>query len=228
MDFLAEHIYLTGSLLFGCFWLMVLLRTRQWKEMAIVGVVFGVGAVLIGQFYALHDYWHPTYLLGSSFPLEDFLYGFFFGGTLASVYDVLHRPVRFESEPLHVTYALYGLFVTAVSFVVVVDVLHWNSIIAHVVPPLLVGLLILFSHRYLLIPMLTCMLLSVVITFIVFQLLLLIDPFVIEKIWLLENLSGIMVLSIPVEEYIFAAALGFGTPFFYEAVRGRLPRYIKI
>lgn len=67
-------------------------------------------------------------------------------------------------------------------------------------------------------------LVSVVITFFIIKILILIDPFVIEKIWMLENLSGIIIWGIPLEEYAFAASLGFGASFFYEILTGKIPK----
>lgn len=73
--------------------------------------------------------------------------------------------------------------------------------------------------------MLAVSLTAVALTFVVFKLLLIIEPTAIQEIWMIENLSGVLIGGIPIEEYIFAAALGFGTPFFYEIVTGHIPEW---
>ncbi len=224
-DFFIQNIYLTGVLVYFVFWLIVLIKTKQYKEMLIIGSIFGFGAIIIGQVYALNDYWHPPYLFGRELPFEDFLYGFFFGGTLASVSDVFGKPIGYSIHKPNPWHALFGLLVTVAAFTVLVDLLKVNSIVAHILPPVFVGLVIFARHKNLSVHMFFSSFVSVFITFFVFQVLLMIDPNVIEKIWMLENLSGLLLAGIPVEEYIFAAALGFGTPYFYEVVKGVLPRY---
>jgi hypothetical protein len=201
------------------------MRTKRYKEMLVIGSVFGVGAVLIGQAYALNDYWNPPYLFGKTLPFEDFLYGFFFGGIVANIPDFFHRPVSYVSRKPSFAHALLGLSLTIVAFTVLVDVLKINSIVAHIVPPALVGVIIALRYKSLFSHMVIASLISMMVTFIVFQVLLLLDPLVIERIWMMENLNGLLIIGIPVEEYIFAGALGFGTPYFYEVVKGTLPQY---
>ena len=192
--------------------------------MFFMGFIFGVGAVLIGRFYALHDYWNPHYLFGNNFPVEDFLYGLFFGGIVSSVSDYFFRPTGYKTEKPHLVYAVIGLFITIGAFYLLVDVFNFNSIWAHILPPFLVGLVILFRYGYLWKYMFLSAFVSLVITFVLFQALLFIDPLAIQKIWILENLTGLMFWRIPFEEYVFAASLGFGASFFYEILTGKIPK----
>ena len=64
-----------------------------------------------------------------------------------------------------------------------------------------------------------------IITFIWQSIVLLIYPNAIIDIWVLENLSGIFVNGIPIEELIFAFSLGFGASCFYELIMGY--EYVK-
>lgn len=43
----------------------------------------------------------------------------------------------------------------------------------------------------------------------------------IERFWLIENLSGIFIFGIPIEELLFAFALGFGGSIYYEYITGQ-------
>ena len=227
LAFLVDHMYLTGSILACVLWLPVILKSKKKKELIIMGIVFGLGAVAIGQLYALSDYWSPSYLLGQSLPLEDFLYGFFFGGFLVGIHDILHKPVFYEDRKPNYLLGLGILIFTAVLFYVSVNLLNINSIVAHIVPPVIVGILVVVQYPHLFKHMLINMLIGLIVTTGAFQILLLIDPSFIGDIWMIENLSGIFLFGTPIEEYFFAAALGFGSPFFYEVSKGHIPHWLK-
>lgn len=93
--------------MFSISWFIVLFWTAEWKEMLTIGFIFRIGGVVIAQEYALHDYWQPAYTFGSSFPIEDFLYGFFFGGTLASIHSLFHDGTRYKNTVVHFGAAIF-------------------------------------------------------------------------------------------------------------------------
>lgn len=196
--------------------------------MLTVGALFGVAAVFIGQFYALNDYWNPPYIFSAHLPLEDFLYGFFISGITAVFHKKIFKPSRyFKTSRKLFMFGILPLLTTIFCFFFTVNILGLNSIIAHIIPPAVVGIVIVSLYPHLLTPIFTSSIFAVLLTFLLFQSLLFLYPNVIANFWMLENLSGILWFEIPVEEYVFAAVLGFSVPFFYEVITGCIPIYKK-
>lgn len=219
--FFTTYTYLFGAIIFFIPWCIVFLKKRiNQKEMLIYGTVFGIAAVLIGIRYALHDYWHPTYLF-PVFHLEDFLYGFFFGGLCTQIYFFFFETKERATKNHHPIFGLIALILSILSFVLITDILKFNSIIAHIIPPLLIGIYIAYKNPRTVKIQLLAGLFSTIVTLVVFWGVLLINPHAVTEIWYLNNLTGVLILRIPLEEYLFAFSLGFGISLFHEFISGK-------
>lgn len=194
--------------------------------MLLLGTLFGFAAILIGKFYALNDYWNPTYVFGENFPFEDFLYGFIFGGISTEILELFikDKQSKSRSRPRY-DLVITFLLVSLVCFLLFVDKLGLNSIIAHIVPPIIVGLYVSYLRRDLAKKALATGLIMTILTFFWQFLILVIYPDAINNHWYLENLTGILLAGVPIEELVFAFALGYGASFVYELIYGI--RYVK-
>jgi hypothetical protein len=188
--------------------------------MLLAGITFGTAAVLIGIKYALHDYWHPVYFL-TSFHIEDFLYGFFFGGICAQIYFFFFEVKERTTKKHHPLLVLAAFIVSILSFIFITGILKLNSIIAHIIPPILIGSYICYKDFKDTKIQIWSGFFALAITFIIFKILIFLNPNFIQSIWYLNNLTGILVLGIPLEEYLFAFSFGFGISHFYEFVSGK-------
>ncbi|MEA2020533.1 MAG: lycopene cyclase domain-containing protein [Patescibacteria group bacterium] len=216
-----DYFYLVGILLALPFWVFLFIRKEHRKEILIMGLIFGVAAVVIEHAYAKWDYWHPVYIF-PKVPFEDFLYGVVYGGISSELYEIFWK-VKDSEFPRHETYKeffLLGILLVAGTFWLLVDTLALNSITAHIVPPIIVGIIVGSLRKELVKFQLFNGVVIALLTFGVFKLLFLIYPGMIEKYWMLENLSGVFVLQVPVEELLFAFAVGFGASCFYELAFG--------
>ncbi len=221
LTFFAAYTYLFGAIIFFILWCIVFLKKGiNRKEMLIYGVIFGIAAVLIDIKYALHDYWHPVYLF-PMFHLEDFLYGFFFGGLCTQIYFFFFETKERATKNHHPIFGIFALVISIVSFVLITDILKLNSIIAHIVPPLLIGMYIAYKNPKTVVIQVAAGLFATMVTFVVFKLALLINHDAILEIWYLDNLTGVLLLGIPLEEYLFAFSLGFGISLFHEFISGK-------
>ena len=187
-----------------------------------MGTLFGLGGMLTANFYALKDYWHPTYLIGNLINIEDFLYGFLFGGIACELAEDLlgYKDIRLRKPRHRLTLLLGGGIITLLSLYLLVDVLKLNSIIAYIVPPVVIGLVVLAIRKDLSKIALLSGFLTAGLAILWFVGIQLFWGDVFSKYWLLDNLSGYYLFRIPVEEIIFAFALGFGGSCFYETVVG--------
>ena len=210
--------------MFGCvigfilFAVVFFFNKKQRIDMIIMGACFGVLAVIIAKFYALSDYWTPDYLFPGIL-LEDFLYGLFFGGFLSGTANMIHNRLEDRREiKIDRILLVVSLPITILSFYILVEVLGLNSIYAHILPPFIIGSIIVFKYPSLLIPSLLNSLLAVLVTLCAFKFLLAVNPNFFTDFWLLDNISNLSILKIPLEELLFAASLGFGAAFYYPAL----------
>ena len=138
MAFLTQYTYLLGVLILSIIWCVIFFAKRiNRNEMLFAGVVFGIAGIIISTQYALHDYWHPTYLL-SGIPIEDFLYGFLFGGICTQIYFLFFEIKKRTTKNHHYVFAFVSFFIAMLSFAILTGILKLNSIVAHIAPPLLI------------------------------------------------------------------------------------------
>lgn len=190
--------------------------------MVLFGIIFGLAAVFLEIFYSKFDYWNPSF----AFPIpyvEDFLYGFVFGGISTEIAEFLMGKTD-SKKPNHRAQPWFFLIfaaITAVCFVVLVHVLGLNSIWAHILPPLVVGGTVSIMRRDLLkISLLSGLVITVLAFVMLTALRLIFTTPVFHSHWQIDNLLGVFVFEIPLEELLFAFALGFGAANVYEFIFG--------
>lgn len=191
------------------------LNRKSYKKVLKVGTVFGAMGVIIAHLYAVNDYWNPKYILWP-FNFEDFGYGFFLGGIVASSYQVFFKKKLTAERNLRKGWLLTFIAVSTLTFPLVVSWLGLNSIIAHILPPLFVASVIFVLRRDLILPSLFAACITLVLTTVLFLLAQCLFPNLFSENWNLENLSGIDFLGIPFEELLFAFSLGLGGSHVYE------------
>ena len=220
--FLAlDYTYLVADILLLFIWLIFFLHRKDLrKEMLIVSLLSA--PVGLTQYFFVQDYWHPVYIWGSSIVgLEDILYMFATGGIVGVLYEEFfgrHFAKRhLKGHPI-VTLLMTVLGV-ALMFVGM-QVFHLNSIYVASALFLIFGsVTIIFRHDLLYHAFWSGILLGLVTT--VFEILMIfLFPTMIRSWWILENLSGVALLGVPIEEIIFASTFGFVAGPMYEFVFG--------
>jgi len=207
-----EYAYLLGAFFFGFFWLIFfVLKKSIRREMLIMSAMTALGGIT--ELVFTHDYWQPVFLFGGDrIGIESFLLCFFYGGVAASLYEMLFFGTPNRSANAGRTgvilllifplFALFGLYLGMQHF-------YWNSL--HISVALILaagGALIAYRPQLWKHGLYT----GVSFTFLSFVALVLgtsAFPGIIESWWQLENLSGVLIGGIPLEEYLFAFAWGF-------------------
>ena len=217
-SFFSHYIYFTGCLLLLPFWLVSyrLVDPIHRRGMLLGGGIFAVGAFFIEYFYAMHDYWHPAFIL-TGVPLEDLMYGFLFGGICSRPYTK-HKHNKIHHK--HIWFIVFSFIGTIATFLILVNFLGYNSIIAHIIPPCVVGVIIAYANHHNLQQQLVTAMIATAGTIIVFHILMIIHPNLFIDIWNLERLSGIFLFDIPIEEILFSFALGFGASLASDYISG--------
>lgn len=227
MDFtyeltLESTFYLWGGLLLLPLWLYGFLKSKDSrKEMLLCGILFGFASIVIGYFYAIHDYWNPPYIFNNVMHIEDFIYGFLVGGISSEIYEIITgKEDSKRRKKRRYSLVIVFLVISVLSFLIMVNLLKWNSIVAHIVPPFIVALFVITLRKDLIKPVFISGLLMVIITFVWQSIIHKIYPNAVADVWILENLSNILINGIPLEELLFALSLGLGASSFYELILG--------
>ena len=219
-----QYAYLFGNLLILFpLWLFLFLHRKDLrKEILIVSLLIGIGGPLSELWY-LRDYWQPETFNGWPIGIEDFLFGFFIGGIASSIYEELFG--KSHSKRIDRKHHLSWFIIPVIGFSIfvlnlLIFVFGVNSIYASIVVFVTLALLILYFRHDLLIDSLMSGLLVGVIMFFGYLLFLTIFPEAIHRWWILQNISGILILGVPLEELLWAFGWGMVGGPMYEFFAG--------
>lgn len=218
-----QYAYLLGTvfLLFPVWFLLFLFRKDLRKEMLIVSGIGGCAGP-ISQLWYVQDYWKPQTVTGTTVGIEDFLFGFLIAGISAVLYEELfgkHFAKRTDRRHHWSMFAVPLLGVFLFSFNVLFF-LGINSIYASIGGFLVVSGVFLFYRKDLLIDMLVSGFLVGALMFLAYLLYLFVYPDAIHHWWELQNISGVFVYGIPIEELLWAFGWGMVGGPTYEFFRG--------
>lgn len=216
-----KFAYLTGCLVFLAIWLLLYkVRKDLRKEMLTMSLLIAPLGPL-SQILYLRDYWRPELFNGWTIGFEDLLFGFAIGGITAVIYEELfgkkyikgHTQKHFN---LMLLLALVGLIWMIVGNIF----LHFNSIYVSISAFIILGISILFFRKDLLLDAFWSGIITGSLMFIFYLIFMPLFPGVIQKWWLLKNLSGVLVLGAPLEELMWGFGWGFFAGPAYEFVTG--------
>lgn len=205
-----QYGYLTGVALFGIVWLaFFLLKKSVRREMLILSVL----STFLGftQFFFTKDYWQPASILGPGrLDFESFLLCFCYGGVAAPLYEILFwKKPNYSVRPGNLVGGIIAVFLSVAALSVGVLVFEWNSLYVSSGILLILGITIVAFRPTLLKHALYTGVLFALVMFLVLQILAFLFPGIIEAWWKLENLSGLFVIGIPMEEILSAFSWGF-------------------
>jgi hypothetical protein len=217
---IQQYFYFIGTTIFLPIWIYLFLKKDKRNDMLFIGICFGICAVIF-EYYAIIDYWSPVFII-PNVPLESFYYGFIFGGISAEISELILKK-RNSKRRVYATHkALVLLFaiIIFVPFIIVKYIFKLNSIIGFIIPLYIVGFINIYHHRELWKSSVVNAIATTVLTVIMFQILLALNPNLFTEYWHLNNLSGIFWLRLPIEELLFAASIGFGSANAFEVIWG--------
>ena len=213
-----EYFYSWGLLFVLPFTILAYIKSTKEEriKMIVSGIGFGIMAVIFD--YMFLDYWKPKYLI-ENIHIEDFLYGFLFAGILTSMHNIFGKKMTGKFKINVKLIIMYVLILLAI-FYLLVDILKWNYIYPLSITPLIIGIISYIIVKGNIKDVLITILCSTIITILVYNIILLIYPNAIDSHFLLENISGIKLIRVPIEEWLFAICIGAGATYTYEAVFG--------
>ncbi len=201
-----KFTYLLGSSLFFVYWLFIYFNLKEFRSRLIFfSLLYAIIGVTFGFLYTV-DWWRPETVFGSRVGIEDFILGFTNGGIAATGY-LLFFKVKGEGEG-KVARILAPLLLTAVVTFFLFIVLGLNSFYANSLGILAAIIYILIQRRDLLSISILSGIAMVFLSLPIYLIMIFLSPGWVETAWTLENLSGILALGIPVEDYIWYFLVG--------------------
>jgi hypothetical protein len=222
-----RYTYLFGSGLFFLPWFLIYSKRKDLRKLLIFdSLLFSVLGLFLEFFFWTKDWWHPYTITNTRIGLEDILLGFGSGGVASCLYlFIFHQ--KLTTSNLISKKRLNILFLIIISgitfFFILVYIVKMSSFLATIINGFIVCIILMFFNRTLIKTALINSILLVVLVVPVFQLMILMTSGFIEKTWMLNNLIGIRILGVPLEDYVFYFISGIGCflvyPFLFENVK---------
>jgi hypothetical protein len=191
-------------------WLLVFWRRRDLRrELGWASALSVSGALPFEYFFWSRDWWHPTTITGTPVGVEDVLYAVGQGGLFAVLFSVLSRQ-RFAAKSHR---PRLPLRVLPFSLATLIPMLLILGLSVHSAPATIVGqavaLGVLLTLRRDLATVAICsgalgLLLSLVFDVLLESL----QPGFIQSSWYLDQLSGLRLLALPIEDVLWKLLAG--------------------
>ena len=199
------YSYAIGLIFPAIFWLIIFISRRDLRrEMLIFSSLAGFFAPLLAYIHTF-DWWAPQTITGTVVGFEDFFYAFFICGLATSIYQFIFNIKFSENKRVDVRI----LYLLGIGFTLFVPLsLIFNSIIGFFVPAIITLLFVLYHRPELKNYAIFSGLFVTIISIPSYLLIEFLTPGWIASTWFLENFSGIFLLKIPIEEFIWHALAG--------------------
>ncbi len=207
MDY--QYSYLIGDLVFLVIWFVLfILRKDLRKKMLLISIFFGVIGLIFEVTHAL-DWWTPHLITNTPIGIEDFLFGFAIGGIATGIYGGLFKKrvvvekkdkKKIKKENLH--FLIMWVFIILFYFICFF-VFNLHSFYAAIITMGIFTVYILIKRKDLILNSLISGLILVVISFFAFWICEFITPGWVNHVWMLKNLSGVIILKVPLEDLIW-------------------------
>lgn len=194
-------------------WLGLYMWRRDVRgEMQVMSMLFGVGGLFVEPIY-LHDWWRPLTVTGTPVGVEDFIFGAVIGGISAVAYEVIFRmKIRprhpANKERYHEEYLLFApVFLCSTIFLGLFFAgctSFWASVPALLIP----AVWILFHRPDLITNALVSGALMVFFGFWWFWAAEWLTPGWVAHYWLHQHLSGVIILTAPIEDLTWGFLAG--------------------
>lgn len=174
------------------------------------------------------EYWNPPTLFNlaelTGFDLESIIFSFAVGGLASVIYERLFRVSHqhfksFEYDhPRHRWHRIM-LYSPIIIFIALYPLDWFNPIYVVIIALFGGGILVGYCRPDLLPKMLSSALLFGLFYFVFFLSLVWVYPDYVDHVWNLEDISGVLLFGVPIEELLFALTLGFLWSSLYEHVK---------
>ena len=223
-----QYAYSIGCLIVLFVWLLFFILRKDLRKEIIFGSILSL-PFGFSDYLWVPEYWNPPSLFNliSNYGvgIESFLFFFLCGGIAAVVYEVIARKktvrIRGKRKYLFVSYILIILIFISLEFIFPERTIY-NAIISL----LIVATIIVVRRKDLISQIIFGGIFFAIVYFILFVIFNKIFPDYVLAVYTLENIWGIIVLGVPLEEIAISFGVGAVWSSFYEYIKGYKTRKI--
>ncbi|MBI4116363.1 hypothetical protein HY449_01325 [Candidatus Pacearchaeota archaeon] len=216
-----------GSVGLLVIWIFIFLAAKRIRKEMLWASVVTLPLGLTEPLF-VPEYWNPPSLLNlaakTGFDIESFIFAFVIGGIAAVSYESFFRTKHkkmsaHEMRGKRHRFHLLALFSPVIIFLLLYLFTNLNPIYSAIISLFIGGIVTILCRPDLKKKILTGGLLFLGFYFAFFLLINFISPGWVEKIWNLSEISGILILGIPMEELLFAFSVGMMWSGIYEHIK---------
>ncbi|MDO8482375.1 MAG: lycopene cyclase domain-containing protein [bacterium] len=222
MDLPIQYAYMVlGGVYFTLWVIFFVYRPDIRREMLVMSVMVTIVTLIVEPIF-ITDYWTPTLWNGWKVGFEDVLYGFATGGVASSLYQVFFRKYFVSSGVVSFRWSLaVSLYVVGFSvFFVVKYGLGFSTMVAALNGFSMIFMFMMLFRSDLLRLSFYNGLLCAALTLPMYLFVLALFPRFVMETWHVSNLSGLFLMGIPIEEFIWSFAFGLVSGPFYKCLTG--------
>ncbi|MAG47747.1 hypothetical protein CL617_04015 [archaeon] len=228
--------YLIGNLGLGLMWLFLYIKNNNLRKEMIYGGILYVSIIaptiiitkLLSYFTQITwryvpDYFNPHTLFNLSrktgiLSIEDILFMFLAGGIIVTIYEIIFKKEIIKTHKKHHILALISFFS---SYIIIALIFSFNPIYNLIISSFIGFLVITFQRSDLIKHSVYGGIAFTVLWFILVILFNIVFPNVLQEgFWNLNNISGILMLKVPIEELLYAFTFGLMFAPMYEYIKG--------
>jgi hypothetical protein len=218
-----QYYYLWSVIIIVPLWAWIVYRKKESRvEIIYMGILMGASAMGLDRYCSFYDYWRPP-TISDTVNIESFLYGFFWGGISTKLYEWIsgkeYLPAR-EPNSLLIFILVTGSFFL---YMLLLGLFRFNSVDIYIFLLLIWTIVLLLYKKKFIAVSIGSGICMAVVTAGWYAVILLIYPGVFRDIWLTNNLSGILIFNVPIEEHVYIFSLGcFGSIMYKVATDARV------
>lgn len=217
-----KYVYLFYSLLFIALWVVLFVWRRDLRLPMLLMSVLIAPLGPASEAYYLRDYWKPTTITGTPVGIEDLIFSFAIGGIALALYPSTMRRSLIKtaaSKPNPFIVLIFAV-ILGISLSVGSSILKINSVLSSVAAFLLTALFIVILRRDLFAVALISGFLTLVLFVGIYQIMLAVYPSLLATWCTGCNPSGVVILGINLEEYLWDASWGMIGGILYPSIAG--------
>lgn len=219
-----QYVWFYWSLLILLVWIIIyLVKKDSRREMLLVSL--WTSPLGLTEPFFVPSYWNPPSLFdlaqNTGFDIESLIFCFAIGGIGSVLYNLILRQQYkiFTSDPKFQhrhKYHKYVLYLPVVVFFGLALITKWNHIYCGVIAMFVGALATLWCRPDLTKKVWIGGILFTLLYFIFFTSLTITYPDYVDLVWNLKNLTGIKIVNVPLEEYLFSFTFGMLWSSIYE------------
>lgn len=229
---MAVYTYLVGSLILLLVWgVLYYLRKDLRREMVVMGGIFAVLGVITDLFFFTKDWWRPDTITGTVVGIESAIFGFAVAGSMAVIYEEIFKKrvvLRRRTDHHHTKQAIFLGSLFFGIWILLFYGFGYSSFYSSLIATIVAVIIIYFLRPDLIPDSLATATIITLIAIPAYLLLFLVEPGYVQSWYLLDHISGILFLGIPIEDIVWFFATGLLLGCVYEFWQGgRLQRIKK-